>query len=66
LIFCAANTTLQRLDLHNKGFDAAGAEALKQAISAGTGLDHLTLSRNRLGDEGAAEIAAAIPFVREV
>lgn len=63
---CTGNTTLQRLDLQNKGFGTAGATALQQAIAAGTGLDHLTLSKNKLGDDGIAAVAAAIPFVREV
>ncbi len=60
------NTGLQKLDLHSKGVGAPGLRALQQAIAAGTGLDHLTLSGNSLGDEGAAAVAAAIPFIREV
>lgn len=60
------NTGLQRLDLHSKGIDAPGVQALQQAIAAGTGLDHLSLSGNKLGDDGAAAVAPAIPFVHEV
>lgn len=32
---------------------------------AGSGIDHLSLSWNSLGDEGAAAVAQAIPFIRE-
>lgn len=40
-------------------------QALQEALVAGSGLDHLSLSGNSLGDEGAAAVAQAIPFIRE-
>jgi Ran GTPase-activating protein (RanGAP) involved in mRNA processing and transport len=67
MVLCnSGNTGLQKLDLHSKGVGAPGVQALQQAIAAGSGLDHLTLSGNSLGDEGAAAVAPAIPFIREV
>ena len=62
----AGNSSIQRLDLGNKGLGAAGTQALQQAIVARGGLDTLILSGNQLGDAGAEALAPAVPLLREV
>ena len=63
---CAGNTALQRLDLESKGLKAAGATALAQNIDADTGLRHLILTSNSLGDDGAAAVAPALHNIAQV
>ena len=62
----AGNSTLQRLDLEGKGLSTAGATALAQNIDADTGLQHLILAGNSLGDDGAAAVAPALHNIARV
>ena len=62
----AGNTALQKLDLEGKGLEMAGATALAQNIDADTGLRHLILTSNSLGDDGAAAVAPALHNIAHV
>ena len=66
LAVSAGNTALQRLDLEGKGLKTAGATALAQNIDADTGLQHLILTSNSLGDDGAAAVAPALHNIAHV
>ncbi|DBA99337.1 TPA: RNA-DNA hybrid ribonuclease [Trebouxia sp. C0006] len=60
------NSTLQKLDLENKGISSKGAASIAAAIHGHQSLQQLVLAHNHLSDEGVRLLQPALALLRRL
>ncbi|KAL0023690.1 hypothetical protein WJX79_002056 [Trebouxia sp. C0005] len=60
------NSTLQKVDLENKGISSKGADSIAAAIQGHQSLQQLVLAHNHLSDEGVRLLQPALALLRRL